>query len=96
MKVLGLDRFAPDGIPRPEGDGQFDFRPGMTVYQDEGESIFPYVRPFDTGIRHYFVEHGLPVPDSAFFSPEVYDSARVVAQQSAKNRYLMRGCAIVN
>ena len=94
LNVLGLDRFAADCTPRPEGDGQFDFRPGMTVNKDFGEIIFPSLRPFDTGIKRYFVEHGLPLPDSTYFCPEIYDATQAVARQSAGNRYSIQGRAI--
>lgn len=94
LQVLGLDRYAVDNTPRPDGDGQFDFRPGITLNKDFGEIIFPSLRPFDTGIRRYFVERGLPLPDSTYFCPEIYDATQAVARQSARNRYSLQGRAI--
>jgi hypothetical protein len=94
LNVLGLDRFTEDGTPAPNGDGLFDFRLGRTFVQSTGEVIFPSLRPFDTGITRYFVERGLAPPDASFLCPELYDSTQVIARQSSRNRYSIRGRAI--
>jgi hypothetical protein len=94
LNVLGLDRFNEEGVPTPNGDGQFDLRPGRTFMPNTGEIIFPSLRPFDTGITQYFLARGLTPPDSTFLFPELYDSARAVAMHSSRNRYTIRGRAI--
>jgi hypothetical protein len=94
LRVLGFDRFAEDGTSAPNGDGLFDFRPQRTIMQNSGEIIFPSLRPFDTGIKQYFIDRSLPPPDSAFLYSELYDTTQVVASQSSKNRYSIRGRGI--
>lgn len=94
LRILGLDRFADDGTYRPDGDGMFDFRPGRTISNDEGEIIFPYLRPFDTGIKRYFQNRGLPPPGPEFLFPEVYDTLSFFARESGRNRYVISGSGI--
>ena len=73
LRALRLDRYNPDGTPAPAGDGQFDFRPDVTIDPQEGEIILPFVRPFDEGLRRYFLNQGLVLPDtSIYLAPEVY------------------------
>lgn len=91
LRVLGLDRYTQDGTPALNGDGLFDFRPGITIDQDRGELILPSLRPFDEGIRKYFTDRGLPVPDSTYFNPWIYDSTRAFAQARVGKTYSFNG-----
>ena len=79
LRVLGLDRYNFDGTFAPNGDGVFDFRPGATIDPAEGEIILPYLRPFDGGIKEYFIANSLPFPDSAYLAPGIYDTTRTFA-----------------
>ena len=91
---MELDRFNSDDTPAPTGDGQFDFRAGRTINLNRAEIIFPRLRPFDNGISRYFSEKGTPLPDtSEFYYPEIYDTTQTFAQQSLRNRYIVRGKA---
>ena len=92
LRVMSVDKYNSDDTPSPSGDGQFDFRPGRTVNQSRAEIIFPYLRPFSDGIARYFAGKD-PFPDSTFFFPEIYDTTQTFAQQSLRNRYIMRGKA---
>ncbi len=94
LNVLGLDRFNADNTPAPDGDTHFDFRQNRTINQQRGEIIFPYLRPFDDGMRQYFANVSPPftVGDSLLY-PEVYDSSRTRAQQSINNKYTLKGTA---
>lgn len=92
LRVLGLDRFSPDGTPAPNGDNLFDFRPGRTINQARAEVIFPSLRPFDDGMRAYFESIHNPIPDSLLF-PQIYDTTKTFAQQSTSNKYVIQGKA---
>lgn len=87
LRVLGLDQFAEDGTPTLAGDGAFDFRPDITINQERGEIILPSLRPFDQGIRMYFTDRGLPLPDSTYFNSWIYDSTRATAQARPGKAY---------
>jgi hypothetical protein len=94
LRVLGLDRFNQDGTMTSSGDGQFDFRPGITIDQANGEIILPSLRPFDSGIRKYFFSRMLPPPDSMYYSPEIYDTTKTFAQIGRGNNYFFNGRAL--
>jgi cell surface protein SprA len=94
LRILGLDRYDAHGVPTLNGDGQFDFRPAMTIDQVRGEIIFPTLRPFDDGIREYFESKGQPLPDtSQYLFSAIYDTVKASAKQSIHNRYVIRGRA---
>ncbi len=94
LRVFGLDRFNSDDTPAPDGDGQFDYRPGRTINQARAEIIFPTLRPFDTGVLAYFDGKGTVLSDTSEFRyREVYDTTRTFAEQSLRNRYVIRGKA---
>lgn len=46
LRTLSLDRLNLYNDPEPEGDGFFDFVPGITVDPQYGRIIFPTVEPF--------------------------------------------------
>ena len=97
LRVLMLDRFTPDGVPAPEGDGLFDFRPGRTIDPNRGEIIFPWLRPFDGGIKYFFASKGITLDDTiTFLFPQIYDTTRTFAQLSPRNKYLIKGRAFHN
>jgi len=94
LRVLGVDKYS-DDTPSPTGDGVFDFRPGRTISVSRAEIIFPYLRPFDDGVSQYFQgTTGQPLPDSSQYRfKEAYDTTQTFAQQSLRNRYVIRGKA---
>lgn len=99
LRVLGLDRFTANGTPVPTGDGQFDFRPRITVSLTRAEVIFPTLRPFDDGIIRYFGDNGIPFDPSseenqALLYREIYDTTRTFASQNGlKDKYVISGKA---
>ncbi len=94
LRVFGLDKYNSDDTPAPDGDGQFDYRPGRSINQARAEIIFPTLRPFDTGVRQYFLDKGTSLADtSEFLYQEVYDTTRTFAEQALRNRYVIRGKA---
>ena len=90
LQVFGLDKYSGSDAQTPTPDGNFDFRPGRTVSTARAEIIFPYLRPFETGIAEYFADKGLTL-DTTFLYPEVYDTTETFAQQSLRNRYMIQG-----
>jgi cell surface protein SprA len=94
LRVLGIDRFNSDDTPAPNGDGQFDYRPGRTINQARAEVFFPTLRPFDYGVRDYFAAKGQVLSDTSEYRyKEVYDTTQTFAQQALRNRYVIRGKA---
>ncbi len=93
LRVLGLDKYTGEEAQTATPDGQFDFRPGRTISQARAEIIFPTLRPFDKGIKDYFDAKGIAITDSNALYHEIYDTTQTFAQQSLKNRYVIRGKA---
>ena len=94
LRVLGLDRYNVDDTPTESGDGQFDFRPNRTINQARAEIIFPWLRPFEVGIQSYLQDKGTVLDDtSQYLFPEIYDTTQTFAQQSVRNRYIIKGKA---
>ncbi|MBI3189591.1 MAG: hypothetical protein HYZ33_02975 [Ignavibacteriales bacterium] len=89
LRVVGFDNFADTGGATP--DHRFDFLPMFTINKKYGEIIFPTLRPFDTGIKNYFVQNNpsVSVPDSLLFNA-LYDSMRTDARRSPKNRFFIK------
>jgi cell surface protein SprA len=93
MTILGLDRFSTDGTPTAVGDGIFDYRPERTIDQTRGYIIVPYLRPFDDGIRRYFVSIGQPVSSfSTSLMPQIYDVPP--AAQDTTSTYVIQGSTL--
>ncbi len=90
LQILGLDKYSGDQAQNPTPDGKFDFRPGRTISPATAEIVFPYLEPFDSGMVEYLTDKGLPI-DSTYLYPEVYDTTVTFAQQSLRNRYLIKG-----
>lgn len=90
LKIFGFDKYNSDDTPNSTGDGFFDFRPNRTIDQARAEVIFPTLRPFDRGIKEAF-----PVLEdtSEFLFREIYDTTRTFAQQSLRDKYVIRGKA---
>jgi cell surface protein SprA len=93
LRVLGLDKYTGEEAQTATPDGQFDFRPGRTISQARAEIIFPTLRPFDKGIADYFKAKGVDVSDTTALYHEIYDTTQTFAQQSLKNRYVIKGKA---
>ena len=52
IEVFGLDRLNPYNDPQP--DGNFDYVDGLTINSTTGLIIFPYLEPFNSGLRKLF------------------------------------------
>jgi hypothetical protein len=90
LNILGLDLYDQNGFPLVEGDGLFDFRPLRTIDPVRGEIIFPYLRPFDSGIKESFTSRGGPQPDSTYMLPEIYDRTVTEARAMLKSTYILQ------
>ena len=89
LRVFGFDKFNSDNTPAPNGDNLFDFRPGITINTARAEIIFPFIRPFDDGIKEYFDNIHITLPDtSSLLFPQIYDTTRTFAQQNTPHYYI--------
>ena len=72
LKTLNLDRLNVYNDPEPEGDGFFDYVPGITIDPQYGRIIFPTVEPFGEALFKL-----LDNPDSAaedYQNPATYNA----------------------
>lgn len=81
LTALKMDLFGPgnSGVP----DGKFDFLDFITIRPSRGELIFPYLRPFDTGIAP-LVNSLEAEKRNRYIFKELYDTT----QSGAKNKYI--------
>jgi cell surface protein SprA len=89
LRIVGLDKYSDNGGENP--DHRFDFLPRFTIDRENGEIIFPTLRPFDSGIRDFFQQKNPPVnvPDSLLF-PSFYDMRLTYEQQHPKSGYFIK------
>jgi cell surface protein SprA len=95
--VLGIDRVNNANGQAPP-DGVFDIGIGEaagSIFFDptRGEIVFPSLRPFNEGLKEYFVSKGRTLEEAAQFTyPDVYDTTREVARLNAqKDRFIISG-----
>lgn len=101
LKVLNLDRLNYTNDPQPNGDGFFDYYPGLTVDPQYGRIIFTTVEPFGS---YLFDKLGLnPGEDynsdvtynsnqSKYVFRTLYKATQAAAlQESAKNKFKLKG-----
>lgn len=97
LNIVGLDRFNPQGAPQE--DNLFDYIPNITVDEQYGRIIFPYLRPFSDRIDST-IDSSLAVPPATpataadLIYNEVYDNEIIGAGAASsigqKNKYLIR------
>lgn len=90
IRILGLDRFGENSSQQP--DDKFDYIPGLTIDESRAEIIFPTLEPFRKSIRDFLLSIGQSesAADSLTY-PEIYDTLRTFAQQSVRNKYILKG-----
>lgn len=101
LKVLNLDRLNYTNDPQPNGDGFFDYYPGLTVDSQYGRIIFTTVEPFGS---HLFSKLSLaPSEDynsditynsnqSKYVFKTLYKATQAAAlQESSKNKFKLKG-----
>jgi cell surface protein SprA len=96
IEALGLDRLNPYNDPQP--DGNFDYVEKATVIPETGLIIFPYLEPFNTGLRNLFSsEHETnPSTREYLINKYVYDTLYHTTKAEAelvttKNKFYLVG-----
>lgn len=102
LRVFNVDRLNYTNDPQPNGDGFFDFIPGLTVDQQNGRIIFTTVEPFGK----YLFDKLNTVGSGAIYDqpltynanqtkyvyPTMYASTQAAAlQDSDKNKFQLKG-----
>ncbi len=82
LNAFGLDKV--DKADNPNPDGEFDFRPGITINTETGEVIFPVLQPFGKNLP-------FGIPDSLSYQ-DVYDTLQSIARlNSARDKFVIMG-----
>ncbi len=94
IEALGLDRLNPYNDPQP--DGNFDFVDKLTVNKETGLIIFPYLHPFDDGLRNLFAKESNPTIRDNLIQKYVYDTLYRTTKAEAelvatKNKFWIKG-----
>ncbi|UCH65209.1 MAG: cell surface protein SprA, partial [Ignavibacterium sp.] len=81
LKAFGLDQQGEGGNPNP--DNKFDWRPGLTIFPETGEVIFPTLEPFGGNI---------PAGLEDLTYQDVYDTTKTFARQNKiPDKWVMTG-----
>ena len=100
LKVFNLDKLNFTNDPQPNGDGFFDFYPGITVDTQYGRIIFTTVEPFgehlfgklSNGAEDYDLNASYNSNQSKYVFRTLYKSTQAAAlQESAKNKFKLKG-----
>jgi cell surface protein SprA len=104
IRVFNLDRLNQQQDPQPQGDGFFDFVPGLTIDPENGRIIFTTVEPFGshifnkldntpgTGTEDYEDPATYNANQAQYVYRDMYRTTKAQALQSAdKNKYLIKG-----
>lgn len=104
IKVFNLDRLNQQGDPQPDGDGFFDFIPGLTIDPQNGRIIFTTAEPFGsylfnkldptpgTGPENYDDPGTYNANQAKYVYRDMYRTTKAQALESAdKNKYLIKG-----
>ncbi len=103
LKVFNVDRLNFTNDPVQDGDGFFDFLPGITVDAQNGRIIFTTVEPFG---KHLFDKLNEPSLPSTYSMPATYNAnqakyvfrtlytgtkTQAEQQESEKNKFQLKG-----
>ena len=102
LRTFELDRLNVYQDPVAEGDGFFDFIPGITVDSESGRIIFPQVEPFGSflfnvlkssgGIENYNQENSYNENQNKYVFKEMYSLTKAAAFEiSEKNKFQLKG-----
>ena len=105
LRVFNLDRLNFNGDPQQEGDGFFDFLPGLTVDTQNGRIIFTNIEPFGShlfekldidpngGSENYDIPSTYNENQSKYVFRTLYSSTKTQAEQeeSEKNKFQLKG-----
>ena len=79
LNIFDLDRLDYNQSELQQGDGYFDFVPGITVFPDRGLIMFPKVEPFGG-----YIEGILTAPNDAIY---IFNELYQYTQTEVKNTY---------
>ncbi|MFZ9982109.1 MAG: cell surface protein SprA, partial [Cyclobacteriaceae bacterium] len=94
IQVFGLDRLNPYNDPQP--DGNFDFVEGVTINTETGLIVFPFLEPFNSGLRKLFnLENNSNTRDfllNKYLYDTLYRTTKAEAELVAtKNKFFLVG-----
>jgi cell surface protein SprA len=89
LQAMGLDKYSSDKTTQTP-DGVFDFLSGVTIDQQYGNIIFPSLRPFDTGLKKYYLENKKILLSDSTLIHEVYDTSLASMANVQKNFFVMK------
>lgn len=102
IRLFHLDRLNYNNDPQQNGDGFFDFVPGITVLPQNGKIIFTKVEPFGKYLFDVLADPNYPTDydDATYANPNqekyVYDilykgTKTAALEQSEKNKFQLKG-----
>ena len=102
LKTFGLDKLNIYKDPVPDGDGFFDYIPGITIDPQSGRIIFPQVEPFGNflfdllknvqGMEDYDNENTFNENQKQYVFKEMYSLTKAAAfEVSEKNKFQLKG-----
>lgn len=103
LRVFNLDRLNFNNDPQQDGDGFFDFYPGITVDAQNGRVIFTTVEPFGEYLfkklastaasENYNLPSTYNANQNKYVYRSLYRSTKTVAEQedSDKNKFQLKG-----
>ncbi len=94
IQALGLDRLNPYNDPQP--DGNFDYVEKITINPETGLIIFPYLEPFNKGLRNLFAKEPNTNTQQTLIQKYVYDTLYHTTKAEAelvatKNKFYITG-----
>lgn len=94
IQALGLDRLNPYNDPQP--DGNFDYVEKVTINSETGLIIFPFLEPFNEGLRNLFKRETNPNTQQFLIQKYVYDTLYHTTKAEAelvatKNKFYIAG-----
>ncbi|MFM7194907.1 MAG: cell surface protein SprA, partial [Bacteroidota bacterium] len=94
IQVFGLDRLNPYNDPQP--DGNFDFVEGITINNETGLIVFPYLEPFNTPLKKLFNLESNEATKDFMYRKYLYDTLYRTTKAEAelvatKNKFFIVG-----
>ncbi|MBY0434156.1 MAG: cell surface protein SprA, partial [Cyclobacteriaceae bacterium] len=94
IQALGLDRLNPYNDPQP--DGNFDYVEKITINSETGLIIFPFLEPFNKGLRNLFARETNLNTQQFLIQKYLYDTLYRTAKAEAelmatKNKFYIVG-----
>jgi len=93
LHVLNLDNLDMNNDPLPpDGDGLFDFIPGVDILPQNGKLIFTVKEPFGKNLAAKIEQCGSAADTGTYVYQQLYDSTKYEAQQFPQyNRFVIKG-----